>query len=330
MKAARLLEPGRVEWQDAPEPTVDGPGQVLVRTKWATICGSDLHNIFAGTTLDPYPCRFGYPGHESVGEVVESTADGIEPGQLVLSVPDLSCSAAFADLQLVPERFIVPIDSTDQIEHVVLAQQLGTVIYAMKRFWPHAEPQQTATVIGAGTAGCFFVHLLRAAGFEQIVVSDVIPERTERAKRFGADVTVVASHQSDDTAIVDATLELTGGNGADLVIEAAGEDATRAQALDAVRVDGRVGLFGTPSSLGPVPFPVNTLFRKKPTLECSHSAQHETGHTSFRQAIELIQSGAIAVDEIITHRIDPASVANGLELALHPTNDSLKVALVWP
>jgi threonine dehydrogenase-like Zn-dependent dehydrogenase len=307
---------------------VDGPGQVLIRTRWATICGSDLHNVFAGTTTDPYPCRFGYPGHESVGEVVESSAQGIEAGQMVLAVPDLSCAAAFADLQLVPERFIVPIPGAGHLDDVVLAQQLGTVVYAMKRFWPFGDvpADAVATVIGAGTAGCFFLDLLSRAGFRRVVVSDVLSERVERAKRRGAHVAVVAGTES----VVAATLDLTNGEGADLVIEAAGEDETRAQAIDAVKVDGRVGLFGTPSSLEPVLFPFNTLFRKKPTVECSHSAQHEPGLVSFREAVRLIQGGDIAVGDVITHRMAPASMVDALELALHPRHDSLKVALVWP
>src|SRR2546423_6431189 len=110
MEAARLIGPGQVVWESAADPKLEGDGAVLIRTVNATICGSDLHNIFAGTSLETFPARHGYPGHESVGEVLESSMAGVAPGDLVLAVPDLSCCAAFAELQLVPERFVVRID----------------------------------------------------------------------------------------------------------------------------------------------------------------------------------------------------------------------------
>lgn len=329
MKAARLMDNGLVIWEQAPDPELKGPGEVLIRTTSAAICGSDLHNIFAATTTETYPCRPGYPGHESVGQVVESSMPGVLPGQVILAVPDLSCAAAFAELQWLPERFVLPLPESEFASDLVLAQQLGTVVYAMKRFWPASSTppasEATATIIGGGTAGLFFYLILRQLGFGKIVVADAVASRVGRLDRLGADVAVVA----DGDAVVDATMSATAGEGADLVIEAAGEDDTRRQAFDAVRLDGRVGLFGTPSSLGLAPFPVNTLFRKKPTVECSHSAQHEANLASFRHAVDLISSGVLDVSGVITHRLEPSTIADALQLALHPQADSLKVTLAF-
>lgn len=327
MKAAQMVADGVVICADVAQPELTATPGVVMRSTIATVCGSDLHNVFSGTSLETLPCRPGYPGHESVGEVVASNLDGVKAGDMILAVPDLSCSAAFAELEHVPARFVVPLPAGAYRDELVLAQQLGTAIWAMKRYWPsslHARSSDsTATVIGAGTAGMFFIHLLRRLGFGQIVVGEPIAERRELARAAGADVVVGA----DGEDIVDATHSATKGAGAELVIEASGEDSARAESLEAVRLDGRVGFFGTPSSLGLAPFPFNTFFRKRATLETSHSAQHEANLASFREAIDVIVSGEIDVTGIITHSFPIDEVAAALDLAHHPHGGSLKIAI---
>jgi L-iditol 2-dehydrogenase len=328
VKAAQLIEPGRVECVEVPTPEDCADGEVILRTVEATICGSDLHNIFAGTSLEDYPSRPGYPGHESVGEVVLSRVPGVQPGDLILAVPDLSCSAAFAEYQVVPAHFLVPLPPRPHAGNLVLAQQLGTVVYAMKRFWPAGRPglvPGTAVVLGSGTAGVFFIRLLKAAGFGQILASDVIAGRLDRARATGATKTALVPEENP----IDLALAMTDGEGADLVIEAAGEDSTRADALEAVRISGRVGYFGTPSSLEPVLFPINTYFRRKPTLETAHSAQHEDDLASFRGAAGMIASGELDVSGVLTNTFGIDSIAEALQLAFHPSQESLKVSIAF-
>ena len=85
----------------------------------------------------------------------------------------------------------------------------------------------------------------------------------------------------------------------DLVIEAAGYDATRAAAVEAVRARGSVGFFGYPQLRGLAPFPVERSFRKELSMEWSNNTQAEPGLASFRTAVELIQAGAIEVDHCL-------------------------------
>ncbi len=73
MRAALLRAPGTLECVEAPTPE-PGPGQVLVRTVCASLCGSDLHHVFMPLLDQPFPSHRGFPGHEGVGEVVESRA----------------------------------------------------------------------------------------------------------------------------------------------------------------------------------------------------------------------------------------------------------------
>src|SRR5215472_5355661 len=251
MRAARLVRPGRVEVDTFPVPE-PGDGEVLVRMRRASICGSDVHVVFDGFEPDELPAAPGYPGHEGVGEVVDSRSDAFAAGDHVLTVPVPTQAGCFAEFQVVDETSLVRLPPEADTARLLMAQQLGTTIYALRRFWPipGAEPG-VATLIGAGSAGLFFLQQLLSAGWETIVAADREPARLEIARELGATTCVRAPEES----VVEATMDLTGGEGADLVIEAAGYDACRAQAVEAVRYRGRVGLFGFPERKGESPFP---------------------------------------------------------------------------
>jgi L-iditol 2-dehydrogenase len=147
-------------------------------------------------------------------------------------------------------------------------------------------------VLGAGSAGLFFVQLAHRLGFEQIVVADPSAERRQLARELGA--TDVADGSTEQ--LLEATLAVSGDRGADLVIEAAGYDLCRDQAIQAVRPRGRVGCFGYPERPGLAPFPVALCFRKAPTVEFTVGTQREPGLRSFREAVDEIQQGKLEVD----------------------------------
>jgi L-iditol 2-dehydrogenase len=99
MKAARWVGLGRVECEDVPVPPV-ADGEILVRTVYASICGSDLHEVFFETPPPSMPA--GHPGHESVGEVVESRCPGFAPGDCVLTVPHAVDGRCLSEFQALP------------------------------------------------------------------------------------------------------------------------------------------------------------------------------------------------------------------------------------
>lgn len=288
MLSAVLRGPGEVALEETDVPQLTGPGQVLVRNVVSTICGSDLHNVLHGT--HPADAEPGFPGHESVGVVLASSAEEHEPGDLVLAVPDLAHAGGFAPTQLLPARFLLPLPATADPRVVVLAQQLGTAVFAMKRFWPTAlpvPPGATALVLGAGPAGLFFTRLCRLAGFDEVVCSDLHPHRLAAAVRMGATRTVDA--RSED---VSTGLATCAPGGAALVVEAAGADASRRQAFECVALDGRVGLFGLPQGAD-IAVPFEHLFRRRPTIEICWGAQAEPGLSSFRTGLDLVVSGRV-------------------------------------
>jgi L-iditol 2-dehydrogenase len=301
MRASLLRAPGAIECVEAPTPE-PGPGQVLVKTVCASLCGSDLHHVFMPLLGQPFPSRRGFPGHEGVGEVVESRADGLAPGQAVLTVPDIHHAGCFADYQVLGPEFLIPLDTAlagrGAREQLVLAQPLGTVIYSLKRFLP-AEVPETVVVLGQGGIGLFFTWMLKHQGVGRVIASEPLANRRELSQRFGADTVLDPARDS----VVDAVRDLTAGQGAPLVIEAAGTDETRVQAIELVALDGRVGIFGLPEGDEMAGFPMHQFFRKRVTMMSNYGAQGEAGHASFRESLDLVTSGRIDVAPLISHRL---------------------------
>lgn len=321
MRAAQLVEPGRIACVDAPVPSLDAAPGVLLRTLRAAVCGSDLHAVYGGISVAGYPAPYGYPGHEAVAEVLGSTAPGFRAGDRVLAVPDPAYAGMFAEYQVVGPEFLLPLPPALGLE-AVLAQQLGTVVYALKRFWP-GPAGECATVLGAGTAGLCFLQLLRQAGFERIIVADLEPHRLALAERLGADATVLAGTYST----AEVTMEETRGLGADLVVEATGHDAARAEAVRAARRGGRVGFFGLPERSGDVPFPYEVAFRRRVTIDLTWGAQSEPELASFRTALGLLADGTVDVSGFVTHTFGIDRVADALALAASRQDGAIKVAV---
>jgi threonine dehydrogenase-like Zn-dependent dehydrogenase len=306
MHTGLLTSQGVMEVVEAPTPSVTGPGQVLVRNLVSTICGSDIHVVYDSPVTDAH--RPGYPGHESVGVVAGSSDPAYAEGDLVLAVPNLLHAGGFAPYQLLPGSLVIPLPAGTDPATAVLAQQFGTTIFAMKRFW--AGPGEgTAVVLGAGPVGLCFTWLCRSAGFENVIVSDLHPHRLQVATAMGATLGVLAAGD----AVLDAVHEMA-PEGARLVVEAAGKNVTRVQAVHAVAVDGRIGMFGMPEG-AEMTLPFEALFRRKPTVEFCWDAQAEPAHPSFREAWDAIRTGRIDPTPLLPRLFPLVELPEALEAA---------------
>ncbi|MCV2487791.1 zinc-binding dehydrogenase [Geodermatophilus sp. YIM 151500] len=320
MRAAFVPGPGRVEVGEFPAPVPRREGDVVVGMERASICGSDVHAVHHGFLKPEGVGRPGYPGHEGVGTVLESRSSAFAPGDRVLTVPVVG--GCFAEQQLVSEHHLVPLPPDGDPARLLMAQQYGTTLFAMRLFAP-AGPVATAAVVGAGSAGLFFLQQLRRLGAARVVVSDRSPARLAVARRLGADVTVLAPGES----LVEAVHELTGGVGADLVVEAVGLDATRAEAVAAVRVQGTVGCFGFPERFGDAPFPTYAAYRKSARVLFASGAQGEPGLRAFRDAVEHVAAGRVEVDHCLGSDFPLEEVPEALEAARDLGRGAVKIGI---
>ena len=323
MRAGRLVEVNRMACEETGV-VPPAEGELVVRTSFASICGSDLHIVCHGVDVPPLPCPHGFPGHEGVGEVVESRSPDFTAGDLVLTFPNAYVGTCFNEYQTLPASQCLTLPK-DELPHeqLLMGQQLGTVIFALRKN-PVDVVGKTVAILGQGSAGLFFANLMRRAGAERIIVSDKVEARMKLSGRMGADQ-VVANTGGD---LVDAVMEATGGRGADHVIEAVGRRETLAQSIDLVRQDGTLLWFGLPDAEAPVPINFRNFFRKRLTAWSTYGAQDEPGRSSFRAATDMILRREIDVSEVVSHILPIERIDDAFQLANDPgADEAIKVSL---
>jgi threonine dehydrogenase-like Zn-dependent dehydrogenase len=159
-------------------------------------------------------------------------------------------------------------------------------------------------------------------GARQVFSMDLRAARVATAPAFGAS-RAIDNSQEDPEAII---AELTGGEMADLVVEAAGEVNAINLAPSLVKTGGQILFFGVPRA-HVFPFDFWTFFRKYCHTTSSGGAPFEPGRQSFRMAVDLIASGEIDVRPLITHRFRFREVMEAYELARTGADGAIKVVI---
>ncbi|HAL49756.1 MAG: zinc-binding dehydrogenase [SAR202 cluster bacterium] len=317
---ATALKQIRCEEIPIPDPE---PGKVLVKTTLASICGSDLHIVYMGWNVHEFPLPHGYPGHEGVGEVVDGGGTGFEPGELVLTAPNIWGSKCFAGYQLIDPQFLLRLPTDTPQTHLLMAQQLGTVVFGCRRL--PSLVGKTVVVVGQGSVGLFHDFMLRRIGAHKIIAIEPVPERLAHGRRMGVDEAIDVTGQR----ATDAVMDLTNGEGADLVVEGVGSVETLNQTLQLVKPLGRVAVFGLPPTMDRVPFDWDTFFRKRLDLHTVFGAQDEPGLPAFQLAVDFIRNGEIDMEPFVTHRYDVNQVQDAFDLATAKEEGALKVSLTF-
>ncbi|MDA0788609.1 MAG: zinc-binding dehydrogenase [Proteobacteria bacterium] len=327
MRAARLVEPGKMSCEKTAilEP---GPGQVVIRNDMAAICGSDLHQVFFGNLgASSFPTEPGWPGHEGVGEVVETNDDSLKVGDKVLTIPGAGFQRCFADYQTLPAHWSLKLPDYDgPIEDLLMAQQFGTTIYALRR-GNMDFTGKTVAVLGQGSAGMFFAWLAKHYGAETVIVSDLSPARLAQSPIFGADIAIQGD--AEGRAIREAVMDSTGGRGAHIVIEAVGHAETILQSIDIARPRGHLVFFGLPDTAQPVQFSYSKFFGKQLQAYAVVGAQAEEDLSSFHKALDWISRRQIDVTEMVSHRLSLEAIDKAMLLAHERDEDALKVTLTF-
>jgi L-iditol 2-dehydrogenase len=314
MKALVLKEYHRLVVEQTPEP-VAANDEVLIRVKACGICGSDVHGIDGSTGRRRPPLIM---GHEAAGviEACGRTVSGWKPGDRVTFDSTIFCGAcphcrrgevnlcdsrrvlgvscaeyrqdgAFAELVAVPARVLYRLPDDLAFEEAALVESLSIAMHGAGRL--RASLGDSAVVVGAGTIGLLVIQVLKARGCFPVAAADVAGERLELARRFGADATI-------DTRSADAAADvrrLTGGRGADAVVEAVGLPATVRFAVDSVRKGGEVSLVGNFSP--EVALPLQSVVTREVALLGSCASRGE-----YPAALELMARRRIDVRALIS------------------------------
>jgi alcohol dehydrogenase len=275
VKALVYHGPGQRTWESVPDPKLQDPTDAIVRIDTSTICGTDLH-ILKGDVPTVEPGRI--LGHEAVGTVIEigDAVTTLEPGDRVLVSCITSCGRCrfckegryglctggggwifghlidglqaeyarvpFADTSV----YKLPAELTD--EQVVFLADILPTAWEVGILAGRVEPGDTVAIVGAGPIGLAAVMTAKLLTPGRIVVLDLADARLEKAKEFGADLTI----NNGSTDAVAEVMDLTDGLGADVAIEAVGVPQTFELCTELIRPGGRVanvGVHGHPATL---------------------------------------------------------------------------------
>lgn len=267
MRAVRLHEyDKRPVVEEVPEPEVAGPLDVLVEIGGAGLCRTDLH-IVEGQWAEKSGVGLPYTiGHENAGWVREvgSAVSNVAPGDPVILHPlatcglcracragdDVHCSnsrfpgidsdGGMAELLLTNARSVIKLDPSLRPADVAALADAGlTAYHAVRKAVPLLYPGTSVVVIGAGGLGHIGVQCLAAMTPATVIVVDRSPAALELAKGYGAAHTVVA-----DGKHVESVADLTGGEGAHVVLDFVGEKGTEAEGVAMLRRAGSYFVIG--------------------------------------------------------------------------------------
>ncbi len=331
-------EPG-LWMQDVPVPTV-AEGDVLIRVRKTSICGTDLHihhwDAWAQATI-PVPMVV---GHEFMGEIaaVGPGVKGLEVGQRVAGEGHVTCGhcrnckggrrefchnhtgvgvtrpGAFAEYVVIPAQnvFIVPEHISDDVAAVL--DPLGNATHTALCFDVVGED---VLITGAGPIGVLAAAIVRHVGARHVVVTDINPYRLGMAAAHGA--SRVVDVRSEQLAPVMAALGMT--EGFDVGLEMSDAEAAFNQMLDSMNHGGRIAVLGIPA--GPMTLDVNDVIFKGLNIQGIYGRR--IFETWYKMAA-MLQSG-LDISGIVTHRFDAVDYQQAFDVVHR--GECGKVILDW-
>jgi 2-desacetyl-2-hydroxyethyl bacteriochlorophyllide A dehydrogenase len=345
MKAGILFNDLDIRVGETPDPQL-APGDVLIQSQFAGICGTDLH-IYRGE----FHSRVAFPaiqGHEFGGVVVEVGRDvkNFKPGDRVVVDPIVSCHACPACLEghinacrtlklfgvdlpggygqfiAIPESHVFPLPENVAMKYAPMVEMYALGHHILGR--GHVQPGETVAILGAGKLGLSILDVLcHSANPSLSLVADVQPYRLEVAQKLGADV-ALNLHEADP---VQRALDLTDGVGFDCVIEAVGhyhlvegQEAPLAQAVKMIRSGGRIVTAGLGEQLSTVHF--KTLVLKEAQIIASRVTCGE-----FPRAIRMMEKGLLHPELLVTGEMPMREVAAAFQQVDQEDPSTIKIVL---
>lgn len=336
MTAAVFGGPGSLELTTRPVPTIVNDDDVIIRVKAVGICGSDLHAMHTPPT---HPGKAGVIfGHEFCGEVVEvgPAVTTVSPGDFVAvdqnppcgrceacrngrpnfciplfenphvdypwpNTPGFFWDGGMADFTKVPEYFTYRIENDIAPELIVLAEPLGCALNAVEKVGSRAGDR--AVVLGGGPIGLLSAMLLKHFGATQVIVVEPAAARREAALKMGADAAIDPIRED----LAQTVQRLTGGHGADVVIEAVGNQLDNA--VEIAADEARINVIGLNSAYR-AGFSPMTLTVKELAISGAFLMRY-----TMRPALKLIESQELPLQHLVSHVLPLAQVHEGFELA---------------
>ncbi|OON39675.1 Zn-dependent oxidoreductase [Izhakiella australiensis] len=333
MKSVVIEQPEQLSIAQRAEPQ-PAAGEVRVKVKYASICGSDVHIWHGHNPFAKYPRVI---GHEFFG-IIDAVGAGVDPARLGVRVavdPVVSCGhcypcsvgrpnvcselqvigvhrdGGFSEFSVVPNAnaWALPDNIDDRVASLVEPFTIAANICAFLQ----PQPQDIALVYGAGPMGLTAIQVLKGVyGVKQVIVADRLTQRLQMASDNGADLTL--NNAETPLAVQLAGVQPT------LIIDAACHPYILAEATALASPAGRIGLLGF--SGAPCTITQQSLTSKELSIFTSRLNSHR-----FPQVIRWMSEGKIAPSKLVTHYIPLDEIERAMTLFEKDPRSCCKVIL---
>jgi L-iditol 2-dehydrogenase len=324
MRIALLTRPGQFEIREekVPEP---GPDEARIRVAAAGICGTDIE-AFSGRT--PRGWQVSYPfrmGHELAGVVdqIGPGVNGLQEGDLVVPdgrVPCGQCSycrrglfnsciqagyisGGFMEYSVYPGRNLVKVPDAVPPDQAAMAEPLSCCLYGSSKL--DVSLGDTAVVVGDGPIGIMHSQLLTRRG-ARVLLLGIADEKLQVARLTGAEVVVNGCKEN----AADAVREFTNGQGAELVVVAAGSESILEQALSMAARGGQV-LYFAAAMKERLQLPLDLVHYKELKLIGSY----DSTIAYFEDALRVMDCGLVDLEPLITGQFSLEDIQEAFETA---------------
>ena len=314
MKAALFNGPQSIELREVDRPEVPA-GFALLQSRATGICGSDLH-MYRGEWGQP---RYA-GGHEIAGEILE-VGEGVTrvaPGDKACAECFSHCGTCrfcrrgeyhlcdqrtyigseahggFSEYALLHESSLYRLPSDMDLARASLVEPLAVSHRAVLQ--AGLRGGESIAVIGSGAIGLMAVLAARALGAGRVIATARYPHQALMAEALGADAALIGEGEDLRKSVFD----LTGGHGVDRVVETTATAAGFRDSLHLARKGRQISLVG--GYWEPIPADLGVVVNKELTLAGSCCYGHQGSRTDFDAAIDLLHSGKVSADSMISHR----------------------------
>ena len=335
MKAIVISNPNEIEIREVPMPEVK-EGEALLKVKYVGICGADVASYTGNQPFTTYPR---IPGHEFSAEIVEIPENdkGLKVGDIVTCNPYFNCGECYScqrgyvncctDNQTMGvqrdgafcEYIAMPVERIFDgkglsAKELALIEPFSISQHAVSR--ATIKKSDTVLVLGAGPIGLFALIAAKQL-CKKIVVADILDNRLELAKEYGADAVVNTKTQS----LEEFTKEFTNGNGFDVCIEACGAPETFLGCIDACAFAGNIILIG--NGKRETSFIHSIILKKELNIHGSRNALKD----DFINNIDLVASGKADIMKMVSGVYEMSDAISAFE-ALKNNDGTLAKLLI--
>ncbi|MGJ8455358.1 L-threonine 3-dehydrogenase [Pseudothermotoga sp. U03pept] len=317
--------------KEVPEPETLGPTEVLIKVKRASICGSDIHiyrwDDWAKSHIKP-PMII---GHEFAGTVVKvgEAVNTVRVGDFVSAETHIPCQkcyqcktnrmhickdmkilgvdidGAFAEYVKVPQTILWKVSPKISPDFASVMEPFGNAVHTAL---VEDLTGKTVLVTGVGPIGAMAIQVAKASGASLVIASEVKDYRKNLAKLNGADLVIDPTKED----LVDRVMQLTDGDGVDVLLEMSGNMNALEQGLRALTRGGTASILGVFSTKVALPIDELIVFKGIKIYGITGRKIFET----WRVSDQLLSSGRVDLSKVVTHVLSFDEWQKGFDLML--------------